>query len=224
VPAAKRSRSSTARRKSTGAKRSTSSSATKAKPSPRGVDTVRRAVERTVHSTLGSAGLTRDRAQEVVDEVVNRGQQTAARAGRGVRDAGQRQAEAAAGVSDRLREALHDLRVITTDEMKDLRSTIERLANQVESLESRVSAATGLRRPGSTASPASRKKATTKTTKKSSRKSAATKRSASAKKAGDAKKRAAKKRAPSAKKAAKRSSTKARARAAPRRSSPSRSR
>ena len=218
MPAAKRSRSSTARKKSTGAKRSTSSSATKAKPTPRGVDSVRRAVERTVHTTLGSAGLTRDRAQEVVDEVVNRGQQTAARAGRGVRDARQRQAEAAAGVSDRLREALHDLRVITTDEMKDLRSTIERLANQVESLEARVSAATGLRRPGSTASPASRKKAT--------------KRSASAKKSAAAKKRATKKRASSAKKstkktakkAVKRSSTKARARAAPRRSSPSRSR
>jgi len=218
VPAAKRSRSSTARRKSTGAKRSRSSNATKAKPTPRGVDSVRRAVERTVHTTLGSAGLTRDRAQEVVDEVVNRGQQTAARAGRGVRDARQRQAEAAAGVSDRLREALHDLRVITTDEMKDLRSTIERLANQVESLESRVSAATGLRRPGSSASPATRKKAT--------------KRSASAKKSGAAKKGATKKRVSSAKKstkktakkAAKRSSTKARARAAPRRSSRSRSR
>jgi polyhydroxyalkanoate synthesis regulator phasin len=204
------------------------------------VDSVRRAVERTVHTTLGSAGLTRDRAQEVVDEVVNRGQQTAARAGRGVREAGQRQAEAAAGVSDRLREALHDLRAMTTDEMKDLRSTIERLANRVESLESRVTAATGLRRPGSAASPGARKKATAKTTKRSSRMSGATKRSASAKKAGAAKKRATKKRATSAKKTTKkaakkaakktakktvkRSSTKARTRAAPRRSSRSRSR
>jgi len=200
------------------------------------VDSVRRAVERTVHTTLGYPGLTRDRAQEVVDEVVNRGQQTAARAGRGVREAGQRQAEAAAGMSDRLREALHDLRAMTTDEMKDLRSTIERLANRVESLESRVSAATGLRRPGSAASPGSGKKATAKTAKKSSRMSGATKRSASAKKAGAAKKRVTKKRAASAKKGtkkaakksakktAKRSSTKARTRAAPRRSSRSASR
>ena len=97
------------------------------------MEAVRRAVERTVQTTVGSAGLTRDRAQEVVDEVVTRAERTA---------------EAAAGVSDRVREALHDLRQMTGDEMKDLRAAIERLANQVESLESRLESATGIRRPG----------------------------------------------------------------------------
>jgi polyhydroxyalkanoate synthesis regulator phasin len=97
------------------------------------VEAVRRAVERTVQTTVGSAGLTRDRAQEVVDEVVNRAEKTAG---------------AAAGVSERVREALHDLRQMTGDEMKDLRAAIERLANQVESLESRLESATGIRRPG----------------------------------------------------------------------------
>ena len=57
---------------------------------------------------------------------------------------------AAAGVSDRVREALHDLRQMTGDEMKDLRAAIERLANQVESLESRLESATGIR-PAATA-------------------------------------------------------------------------
>ena len=106
---------------------------------------MRRAVERTVQTTVGSAGLTRDRAQEVVDEVVTRAERT-----RG----------AAAGVSDRVREALHDLRQMTGDEMKDLRTAIERLASQVESLESRLESATGIRRPGRS-TPARKRSATT---------------------------------------------------------------
>ena len=102
-------------------------------------DAVRRAVERTVHSTVGSAGLTRERAQEIVDEVVRRAEQGAARAGRGVREsvgrAGQRQAEAAAGVGDILREAIPDLRVVTRDELRKLRRELDRLGKRVEKLE-----------------------------------------------------------------------------------------
>jgi polyhydroxyalkanoate synthesis regulator phasin len=115
-----------------------------------------------VQTTVGSAGLTRDRAQEVVDEVVNRAERTAG---------------AAAGVSDRVREALHDLRQMTGDEMKDLRAAIERLANQVDSLESRLEAATGIRRPGRT-SPAKQRASTTRkstTAKSTARKSGARK-------------------------------------------------
>ena len=128
---------------------------------------MRRAVERTVQTTVGSAGLTRDRAQEVVDEVVTRAERT-----RG----------AAVGVGDRVRDALHDLRQMTGDEMKDLRAAIERLANQVESLESRLESATGIRRPGRSA-PAKKRAATT-----TRRKSAG-----AAKRSGGAKKRTTKK-------------------------------
>src|SRR3954449_11231358 len=87
-------------------------------------DAVRRAVERTVQSTVGSAGLTRERAQDIVDEVVRRAEHSAAPAGRGVREsvgrAGQRQAEAAAGVSDMLRDAIPDIRVVTRDDLRKL--------------------------------------------------------------------------------------------------------
>ena len=61
---------------------------------------------------------------------------------------------------------------MTGDEMKDLRTAIERLASQVESLESRLESATGIRRPGRSA-PARKRSATTKragTTKSSSTK------------------------------------------------------
>lgn len=102
-------------------------------------DSVRRAVERTVQSTVGSAGLTRDRAQEIVDEVVRRAEQSAARAGRGVREsveAGQRRAEAAAGVGDRLREAIP--RVATRDDVRKLQRAVERLEKRLDDLEAKV--------------------------------------------------------------------------------------
>jgi polyhydroxyalkanoate synthesis regulator phasin len=105
-------------------------------------DAVRRAVERTVHSTVGSAGLTRDRAQEIVDEVVRRAEQSAARARRGVRDsvgkAGQRQAEAAAGVGDRLRDAIPDIRMATRDDLRKLTLELERLGKRVDRLEKQL--------------------------------------------------------------------------------------
>jgi polyhydroxyalkanoate synthesis regulator phasin len=103
-------------------------------------DAVRRAVERTVHSTVGSAGLTRERAQDIVDEVVRRAEQSAARAGRGVREsverAGQRRAEAAAGVGDRLRDAIP--RVATRDDVRKLQRAVERLEKRLDELEARV--------------------------------------------------------------------------------------
>ncbi len=113
-------------------------------------DAVRRAVERTVQSTFGSAGMTRDRAQDIVDEVVRRTEQSAARAGRGVREsvgkAGHRQAEAAAGVGDRLREAIPDIRVVTRDELSKLRTEIERLRKRVDSLERQLGGSRPARR------------------------------------------------------------------------------
>src|SRR5256885_12853307 len=117
-----------ATRKRTSAKRGRR---TPAKGAP---EAVRRAVERTVQSTVGSAGLTRDRAQEIVDEVVRRAEQSAARAGRGVREsvgrAGHRQAEAAAGVGDILPEAIPDPRVATGAALRKPPPENDRLAHQ----------------------------------------------------------------------------------------------
>jgi polyhydroxyalkanoate synthesis regulator phasin len=96
---------------------------------------VRRAVEKTVQSTVGSAGMTRERAQDLVDDVVRRAEQGATRAGRGVREAGHRQAEAAAGVGDRLREAIPDLWVATREDIRRLGAELDRLAARVDRLD-----------------------------------------------------------------------------------------
>ncbi len=113
-------------------------------------DAVRRAVERTVQSTVGSAGLTRDRAQEIVDEVVRRAEQSAARAGRvreSVGRAGHRQAEAAAGVGDRLRDAIPDIRVVTRDDLNKLRRELERLGKRIDRLEGQLAKERPARKP-----------------------------------------------------------------------------
>jgi polyhydroxyalkanoate synthesis regulator phasin len=103
---------------------------------PGGVqDAVRRAVERTFQSTLGSSPLTRERAQELADDVLRRAEEGAARAGRGVRQAGVRQREAAVGVGDRLRDAITEIRSIGGDEIGRLRSEVEELKRRVDELE-----------------------------------------------------------------------------------------
>jgi polyhydroxyalkanoate synthesis regulator phasin len=101
-------------------------------------DAVRRAVERTFQSTLGSSPLTRERAQELADDVLRRAEDSAARAGRGVRKAGVRQREAAAGVGDRLRDAIAEIRSIGGDEIGQLRAEVERLKLRVDELEQKL--------------------------------------------------------------------------------------
>lgn len=104
---------------------------------PSGVpDAVRRAVDRTFQSTVGSAGSTRERAQELVDDVLRIAEEGAARAGRGVREVG-RQAEAA-GVPERLREAIGDLRFATREDLRALTSEVEALSERVRQLEARL--------------------------------------------------------------------------------------
>jgi polyhydroxyalkanoate synthesis regulator phasin len=101
-------------------------------------DAVRRAVERTFQSTIGSGPLTRERAQELADDVLRRAEESAARAGRGVRKAGVRQREAAAGVGDRLRDAIAEIRSIGGDEISQLRAEVERLKLRVDELEQKL--------------------------------------------------------------------------------------
>jgi polyhydroxyalkanoate synthesis regulator phasin len=98
-------------------------------------DAVRRAVERTFQSTVGSSPLTRERAQELADDVLRRAEESAARAGRGVRKAGERPRDAAAGVGDRLRDAIAEIRSIGGDEIGQLRSEVEQLKLRVDELE-----------------------------------------------------------------------------------------
>ena len=99
-------------------------------------EAVRRAVEKTVQSTLGTAGASRNRAQELADEVLRRAEQSAARAGRGVREAGSKQREAASGVGDRVREAIQELKTFGGgEEIRKLRADVAALRGRVERLE-----------------------------------------------------------------------------------------
>src|SRR5919108_6633561 len=72
-------------------------------------DAVRSAVDRTVQATVGQAQMTRERAQELVDELA-----------------------AAAG---RVRDALEDIRVPTGEEVRALRARIAELEARVAELE-----------------------------------------------------------------------------------------
>jgi polyhydroxyalkanoate synthesis regulator phasin len=103
-------------------------------------DAVRRAVNRTIQSTLGPAGLTRERAQELADDVLRRAEHGAARAGKAMGGAGQRQREAAAGVGDRVKDAIADLRGPASDDLEQLRSEVEMLRLRVDQLERKLGA------------------------------------------------------------------------------------
>jgi polyhydroxyalkanoate synthesis regulator phasin len=72
-------------------------------------DTVRSAVDRTFQATLGGAQVTRERAQELVDDV--------------------------AQAASRVRDVLDDLRVATGEDVRSLRSSIEALERRVSELE-----------------------------------------------------------------------------------------
>jgi polyhydroxyalkanoate synthesis regulator phasin len=109
--------------------------ARRARRPPAVPDAVRRAVERTFQTTLGSATLTRERAQEVVDDVLKGAEQRAARAGRGVRGVGQRQRDAAVGVGDRLRDVIADLRGASVIDLSELRVEVQKLRRRVDRLE-----------------------------------------------------------------------------------------
>jgi polyhydroxyalkanoate synthesis regulator phasin len=74
-------------------------------------DAVRTAVDRTFQATLGQAQLTRERAQELVDEV--------------------------ASAASRVRDVLEDLRVATGEDVRTLRARIEELERRVDELERR---------------------------------------------------------------------------------------
>jgi polyhydroxyalkanoate synthesis regulator phasin len=120
------------------------------KATPGVPDAVRKAVARTIQTTVGPAALTRERAQELADDVLRRAEGGAARAGRGVREAGQKPRDAASGVGDRLREAVAELRSFGTYESDQLRSELELLKLRVDALERRLGGAAGPKGPRET--------------------------------------------------------------------------
>jgi polyhydroxyalkanoate synthesis regulator phasin len=83
-------------------------------------DALRTAVERTLAAAGGAGADTRERAQDVLDEV--------ARRGRGAR-------EASAAITSRLAEAIQDMRLATGDEVNALGEQIEALDRRIAELE-----------------------------------------------------------------------------------------
>jgi polyhydroxyalkanoate synthesis regulator phasin len=125
-------------------------------------DALRRAVDRTFQSTVGSATITRERAQEIVDDVLHRAEESAARAGRGVgrgvREAGHKQRDAAAGMGDRVRGLIGELGG-GGEEIEQLRGEVTRLKARVDELERKLSTRRSqVRRSGSRAGAASARK------------------------------------------------------------------
>jgi polyhydroxyalkanoate synthesis regulator phasin len=77
-------------------------------------ESVRRAVEKTVQSTIGTAGASRERAQALADDVLRR----------------------RASVADRVRDAIQEFRLIgNADDLKELRAELAALRKRVERLE-----------------------------------------------------------------------------------------
>jgi polyhydroxyalkanoate synthesis regulator phasin len=98
-------------------------------------DTLRNAVDRTVHATVGQAQMTRERAQELVDEL--------------------------AGTAGRVREALDDLRIATGDDVKTLRARLDALERRVAELETPAGKARGGAKGSKAGAKAKRPKAAT---------------------------------------------------------------
>lgn len=88
-------------------------------------EAVRNAVERTFQATVGSASMGRERAQELVDEVVRR-------SGVG--------AKSASEIGGRIREAIQDLRLATGDDIKHLQAEIDQIKRRLDQVEQKSQA------------------------------------------------------------------------------------
>ena len=93
----------------------------KRRPTPAELpDAVREAVDRTVQATIGSAQLTRERAQDAVDDVV-RGAETGA-----------------AAVRQRVRGALEERRPATQEDIRDLTRELRSISRRLKAIEDRL--------------------------------------------------------------------------------------
>lgn len=86
-------------------------------------ESVGEAVERTFQSTLGTAAVGRERAQEIVDEIAKRGSESARSAGE---------------IGHRIRESIKDLRLATGDDVKQLHEQITKLEQRLAEIERKV--------------------------------------------------------------------------------------
>ncbi|MBA3370929.1 MAG: hypothetical protein H0T96_05675 [Thermoleophilaceae bacterium] len=83
-------------------------------------DAVREAVDRTVQATIGSAQLTRGRAQDVVDELV--------------RTAG----SSAGAVRELVVEAYEDRRLVTNEDLGEIRVELSKISRRLGAIERRL--------------------------------------------------------------------------------------
>ena len=83
-------------------------------------DAVREAVDRTVQATIGSAQLTRGRAQDVVDELV--------------RTAG----SSAGAVRELVVEAYEDRRLVTNEDLDEIRVELRKISRRLGAIERRL--------------------------------------------------------------------------------------
>jgi len=98
-------------------------------------DAMRDAVERTIQATVGSAQITRERAQEAVDEVVRGAEASAGAVRERVREA-ERGAES---VRERVLEAIGDARPATQEDLRDLRDELRAIGDRLEAIERSIS-------------------------------------------------------------------------------------
>lgn len=98
-------------------------------------EAVREAIDRTLTATLGSAGISRERAQTLVDDILRRSEEQASQARGRVRETAEASAEAAAAAAARLRDAVADLRLVTGEDLRRLREGVDALAERVAALE-----------------------------------------------------------------------------------------
>ena len=93
-------------------------------------DAVREAVERTVQATVGSAQITRDRAQEAVDEIVRGAEAGAEVVRERVRGAG--------AAPRRVAGALDERRPATHEDLQKLKADLRAIVRRLDAIEDRL--------------------------------------------------------------------------------------
>jgi polyhydroxyalkanoate synthesis regulator phasin len=113
-------------------------------------DAVRDAVERTVQATVGSAQMTRDRAQEAVDDVVRGAEERAGEV--------RRRVPSPEAVRGRVFGAIEERRPATQEDLKEIRAELRAIARRLSSIEERLPARPGGSRSGSSRASGSARK------------------------------------------------------------------
>jgi polyhydroxyalkanoate synthesis regulator phasin len=96
-------------------------------------EALRTAIERTFAATADSAAETRERAQELLDEVTRRGQE----AREAVTRRGQEAQEASAGAAARVVEAIEGMRLPSREELRAIEQRLDELSERVAALEAK---------------------------------------------------------------------------------------